>query len=218
MIAKKTSTVKTKFKSRPNRPVNLVEVNCDSASGVPSGHSQGVLKAASKNADIVLACECFNIRGNEILSDFHVAQFGKRGSKEAGSIVALRKTRGYIVEQTLVFGVAGIKVKRVRDRYWLRTKLRIDNMKPSRFSSGHAHPKRAWVTWGPYMARAPWGVLGFDANKRRPALVARFPGRNVRQIGVLTVIVPRYIPVTKARSLDVGGDHKAVAVTLWPNA
>lgn len=210
---------KTKLRKTPDSPVRVVEVNCDSATpGEDAQHVKSVLREASTHADVLLACECFDIDAASVLPTFHVAQFGKRGSAEAGSIVAIRKSRGFIKSESLRRGAPAWLARNVRARYWVITKLRIDQMKARKFSAGHAHPKRAWARWAAYMAKAPGGVLGFDGNKARKAIRARFPSKKIRQVGLLAIVIPRHIPASPVRAIDVDGDHKAAATTLWPNA
>ena len=74
---------------------------------------------------------------------------------------------------------------------------------------------RGRMLWAAYRATAPAGLLGADHNQKAPALRRSF-GRRVRAVGLLALIVPRWIPSTPATPIPTGGDHPAVAVTLWP--
>lgn len=207
-----------KYLRTPDKPVELVVVNCDSASGRSMKHVASVLKRSAKGADVVLACECFSIHAKDVLTNFHVVQFGEINSALAGSIVAIRKTRGSVAKSKLVFGAVALMHVGVRSRYWVKTRLQIDRMKPRLFSAGHAQPKRAWELWSAYMLRAPRGVLGLDVNKHRRATKARFPMRKVRQSELMAAVIPANIPCGPGRVTDEGGDHKTLRVTLWPDA
>lgn len=204
-----------KYKSKPDKPVRLIVVNCDSANLGKVEHSINILKHCQDLADVMLIDEAFNMKVADILPDFHVSQFGATGSSKATSAVAVRKSRGRIVKARCVFGAPAVPGTGVRERYWLPTLIQIDDMKPRPFAAGHAEPKRAWSMWDRYMRRAPRGTLGLDTNKLKRAIVARFPLRQVRQVGLLAAIIPRLIPASKAHAIEVYGDHKAVLVTLW---
>lgn len=203
------------YKSKPEKPVRLIVVNCDSANLGQVQHSINILKHCEDLADVMLIDEAFNMKVADILPDFHVAQFGALNSSQATCAVAVRKSRGRIVKAKSVFGAPGVPSTGVRERYWLPTLIQIDNMKPRPFAAGHAEPKRAWSMWDRYMRRAPRGIVGLDTNKLKRAIVIRFPLRQVRQVGLLAAIVPRWIQTSKAHAIQVYGDHKAVLVHLW---
>lgn len=206
-----------KYKKLPDFPVELAVANCDSASGRSESHVSRVLRESAEGATVVLACECFTTVATSVLTDFHVDQYGPTGSDRAGSVVAVRKTRGRIVDSTLIHATKPWYARQVRSRYWVRSMIQIDSMKPRAFSAGHGHPKRAWALWDRYMSHAPRGVLGLDCNKLKRAMIIRFPLRVVRQIGLMAAVIPRNIPSTVARPMDVDADHKTLRTTLWPD-
>lgn len=206
------------YRKTPDGPVELAVVNCDSASPVPAKHVRSVLLRAARGSDVILGCECFAIKARQVLPEFHVVQFGLVDSPQAGSIVAVRRDRGFVHDKKIILGAAGLIKADVRARYWVWTQLCIDRMAPRPFSAGHAQPKRAWELWNGYMARAPRGVLGLDTNKLKRAVKVRFPMRKVRQIGLMAAVIPHNIPCGPAREEEVGGDHMLLRVTLWPDA
>lgn len=209
---------KKRFKAQPNFSVRVVQVNCDAASGRSKEHVIHVLQKAAAEADVLLAVECFTIDAVSALPEFFVVQTGERNSSEATNVAAVRKDRGHITKIKSKKATRALPKLNVRERYWLKTKIQIDDLRPVPFSVGHPQPKRAWALWGTFMAQAPRGVLGIDANKLKRALVVRFPLRQVRQIHLLAVIVPSWIPTSKAKSIPIKvADHdRAVQVTLWP--
>jgi len=206
-------------RARPRRPVRVVEVNGDSASGRKAAHSDRILRATADHADVILGCEFFNLDAAKSLGpNWIVEQRGRTGSADASYIVAVRRARGEVVKGRLRLGSASLLSVGVRKRSWLTAWVEIDGRNAKPFSSGHAPPKRAWLRWPAYMAAAPGGVVGADFNKWARAVKVRFPRRVVRQPSreLLGIVIPKRIPSTRARRLDVGGDHHAVAVTLWP--
>ena len=211
-------------KKRP-LPLRVVVVNGMSSSGVKAERTRAIIRAASEHADVLLMCEVFNLRVRAALSrEWDVIQYGSVGHHEAGSAVAVRKARGTIATHSLKLGVTallfGRLADRMRNRYWVHTSIVLDPRSPhswsAQFSAGHAPPARNAAWWKPYVSKTPKGIAGADWNRRRAAVVARFPRRMVRMIGLLGTVSPRWIPTSKARPLDVGGDHLAAVITYWP--
>lgn len=208
-------------------PLRVVVANGQSASGVTPLHTNGIIERAAEHADLLLLCEVFNVRVATTLesSGWRVTQVGRRGSSQASLAIAVREDRGQWADPantTRPIGptLSGRRAPNLRARNWLTRRITFDPGTTHRWtrktSTGHAPPKRGAFLWAAYWATRPTGVLGLDANEPRTSLLRRVT-RRVLQAGLLALIVPRWIHTSTPKPLDVGGDHLAVAVTLWPN-
>ena len=203
------------------RPVRVVVVNGDSANRPGPAHTRRILEKAATSADVILGCEFFNIDAQRVLGGaWATRQAGELGHADASYVVAVRRARGRVTRRRLRFGAGSMLAWGVRRRSWLTVWISVDGRRPVKYTAGHAPPKRAWIRWPVYMATAPGGVVGADFNKWKRAVKPRFPLRTVRQLPrqLIGLVVARHIKSTKAKPLNVGGDHRAIQVTLYPNA
>ena len=203
------------------RPLRVCVVNGMSGSGVSEGRSLLILHAAAQHADVVLGCEFGNVTDDAPLDPKVWDVVHDPSSPDrAGSLLAVRKTRGKVRHAWYRVGApAGLGI---RTRWLLIARLVIDPGTPHEWTpkviAGHAPPKRAWAHWPAFMASVAArnaDVIGADFNKLARA-VAPALRRRVRAVEILGVAVRKSIPVTFARGFDVGGDHRAVSVVLFP--
>lgn len=207
------------------RPLDVIVVNAMSVSTGPR-HARRILRNAAEHADVIFGSECSDFIGAQVLGyDWHVWQdtsFIGRTDDEmkarAGCLIAIRRDRGRLSDCAIELGVARRPGDTMRNRFIPTATLRADGCPPFKGLAAHPPPKRLWVLWFPYMLkvrRANADVAAGDWNKLARA-VHRMLGRRVRSKRLLGVVVRHRIPVSRATAIDVGGDHLAVKVTLWP--
>ena len=194
------------------------------ASKVKPARTANIVKRAAAHADVLLLCEVFNVRVAEHLPGWHVVQPPGLGSSRSTVAVAIRATRGRVREESETRPVGpslgGRTARNLRARSWVTARLLIDGDLrhwPLKASAGHAPPMRGWFLWPAYRATAPSGLLGADWNRLKDFVRRAFPRRKVRMVRLLGFAVPSHIDCTPAHPIDVGGDHLAAAITLWPN-
>jgi hypothetical protein len=205
-------------------PVKVGEANCQ---GVTEGvdRVRANIRRASVHADLIFFSEVANVRVSLALGDgWHVHQGGdtEGNSDKAGCAIALRKTRGKLVERDLVFGVKG--GLGIRDRYIPHALAVFDQPDrqhawAAKVAAYHAPPMRAWAKWPTYMRnllKLRPDVAGGDGNKLQAAVSGALR-RKVRGHHVTQVAVRYWIPSTKVRAFDIGSDHHMSVTTLWPN-
>lgn len=175
---------------------------------------------------VVGACELADVDAPAVAGEaWDVVQHGEIGSPESALGVAVRRDRGTILATRLLDGTAATSEGGgIRRRPILRARLGIDAKTPRAWAPvilvPHAPPGRARRTRAEYLHRLV-AILGGaivmgDLNiGQRWAL--RLLGRRVHSSGVLHVAVPRWIP-SIAATVDVGSDHLAVDVVLWPSS
>lgn len=202
------------------RPLRVVVVNGMSGSNVTEGRSLLILHAAAQHADVILGCEFGNVTDDAPLDPYTWDVVHDPSSPDkAGSILAVRKTRGRVRHARYRVGCpAGLGI---RTRWLIVARLAIDPGTPHEWTpkvvAGHAPPKRAWAHWPMFMASVAArnaDVSGADWNKLARA-VAPALRRTVRAVHILGVAVRKSIPSSQPREFDVGGDHQAVSVRLW---
>ena len=139
---------------------------------------------------------------------WHIVQYGDTGSAEAGVAIAsrrpLRRPRLIVGSEATPEG-GGIRMRPfVSARSY-----------GVRWNAGHAPPPRAPGARADYLVRARSlaGVVGADWNVE-PAEMRRAFARQYRGHGVLGLLVPANISVSKARTVGIGSDHPAVDVEL----
>ena len=209
-------------------PLRLLAGNADSATpGRSKSEIKAMILAMASACDVFGVVEAFDVRVAQILGpDWQVVQYGTLGHEDAGCALAVRRSRGQIVEHRLRAGIMPWLGRRravnMRARKWLRAKIVFDPRTPHAWSLpvsvGHPPPLRNRFLWLPFMARAPRGALVMDANHTPRAVRSRFPGRRVRMVELMAIILPRWVAASPARRVPVGGDHPAAVSTLWPTA
>lgn len=205
------------------------QVNGMAASGVTAQRTASIILDAAPHADVLTLCEVFNVDVAKVLGpDWEVAQ--DRSSKaKAGVAVAVRKDRGKITEKRIKLGVPAVlrgrRAKDMRSRYIMIATILYDGENARRrwqdtVAAGHAPPKRNWSPWwAVFMANlrlVPAHDIGADFNRGKAAVQRIFWGRVVKMIGIDGFILRMFIPSTVVTVREVGGDHTAKFVTLWP--
>jgi hypothetical protein len=171
--------------------------------------------------DILLGCEGYrvNVPNMADFYGFDAVQYGHGGvtvnTALAGSFIAWRQETGDAVgKPTIEEGSpAG---EGIQARYLVSQKLKVNGHRAT-FRAGHAPPDRApkgQSTFLDQLRRYP-GVIGLDANEREDEMDPHY-ARQYHGIGVLGILVPEWIPSTGIKAVDVGSDHLAGDLILWP--
>lgn len=215
-------------RDRP-RPVVVRVVNCASVSFVPA-RAMSIWSRALSTAgkygppDLVLACEMADVDAFDADGrTWDVIQHAPVGSPESALGIAGRRGRVTFGPDELLAGSAATSEGRgIRRRPILRAYIAFDPATPHawarRASVGHAPPPRAPIARGKFLVRfaavrsaIKAGDLNIGARWAQ-----RLLGKRVHSVGVLHLAVPRWIPQSRRARVDVGSDHDALDVILWP--
>ena len=105
-----------------------------------------------------------------------------------------------------------------RSRYTVRARLNANGHREW-WNAGHTPPDRSPSEQRQWFARSKHidGIFGADFNDRPDFLDPRY-GRQVCAIRgeVLGLLVPKRIPVSATRPVDIGSDHLGQDTVLWP--
>lgn len=165
----------------------------------------------------------FNLNGYimEKQRDYSWFQPGKINSPESGTVLGLRKEFGALVNRTRFVGSkATSEGGGIRERSILRARVKGNTAhKGLAFSAagGHAPPPRAAKARAKFMEvfaqiKAKFKGGDFNLGKR---LAERALGRRVLGRGVVWLALPRAgWKVVSWRTVDVGGDHRAVLANM----
>lgn len=145
------------------------------------------------------------------------------GSPESGLAIAIRKDRIDLLSNRLLAGTPGThEGGGIRRRPVLLAHLGVDSHRGHgwsfRAASGHAAPARAPRDRSRYLdvfRALRIRVRGGDLNVLH-RIAARLFARRVYSIGVLHLVVSRWIPARGPHPVDHGSDHPGVDVLLWP--
>lgn len=160
-------------------------------------------------------------RKEPVVTEYHWYQPGKLGSPSSGCALGVRKDFGRLGNKVAVVGSpATSEGGGIRMRPILRGRVKGNNAHQGlAFSAavGHAPPPRAPKARTKFMerfAKMRANYKGGDLNLGQ-RLAARATGRSVVGQGVLWLAVPRKNwTVVSVRSINVGGDHKAILVRM----
>lgn len=220
-----------RFLRRHHRPDPLVVrvANCASVSTRPAKAEDTFRRALTTPGkyglpDVVLCQEMADVDAKKVAHQvddgWQAEQHGAVGSPESGLAIAWRHDRARRVSSVLLPGTPA--AEHIRRRPILIDQLQIDRSKPTswrtRFASGHAAPARAPQDRARFLTlfdQIRVRIRGGDLNVIGH-VVARLFGRRVFTIGVLHLIVSRWIPAEGPAPVDHGSDHKGVDVLLWP--
>ena len=209
------------------RPVPLRVANCASVSTGPR-RAANVFQAAITRPGsfgfprIVLACEAadFDAVLEAEMLGWEAVQI-KESTATAGSAIAWDPDYARAVgKPSLLPGTpAG---EGIRARSFLRQRLELEGHDAEPFLAGHAPPDRADEGQEAYLnkARDYRGVIGLDSNRWPGEIEAMDYRRHYVGVGVLGVFVPRGIPVSEAKRIDLipgqtFDDHPGADVLLW---
>lgn len=213
--------------ARPN-PLRIRAANIASVSFTPERSTrvwERALEEAGKfgRPHIIGACELADVHAEAVAGEaWQVIQNGATGSPDAALGIAVRRDRGRIRTSRLTDGTeATTEGGGIRRRPILRATVGIDGGTEQAWIPevlvAHAPPGRAPKARAKYLRRlvpGPNEIVLADLNIAHRA-VLRLLGRRVHSAGVLHVVVPRWIPSTST-TVEVGSDHLALDVTLWP--
>lgn len=232
------STRKQRLAARRNRglvrpgPVNVRVVNLASVSSRPET-VRAILAASTEigtpwRPDLILGVECADLTLNDHVDGavWQVVQFGRSLSDESERVArsgcALLARRGVVTLERPRLRVGSEAGEGIRTRYVLTARATFHKGDPSSWRAwvrvGHAPPPRAPFGRGRFLdaLRELTGIRGGDLNVSAETARKTFRLATVRSAGVLHLITPRWIKPTPPRRVDVGSDHAALDVTLWP--
>lgn len=215
-------------RARP-RPVNVRLVNVASVTK-PARQARAIFAEALIKPgphgppDLVLAVELSDVRAAELAGEvWAVFQRGELGSPDSALGVAVRRERVRLSVAQLLPGTPSTSEgDGIRARPILIATVLMDPGTPQRWARaldlGHAPPARAPRARARYLAAfvKARGSLKIGDLNIEERWAARILGRRIRSAGVLHIGVPWWIPCTKAARVNVGSDHPALDVTLWP--
>ena len=207
------------------RPFTIRVSNCASVSFGESRVQRIFATTVSLgNPDAIFTQETFDVIADNT-PGWNMAQVGAPGSPESALVIGIRATRGELLNVTLLPGVpATSEGGGFRKRPMLAATLDIDPQTPHHWRrrglDGHANAERAPRARRRYLAvfrAARASIKAGDLNIRQQWAARLLYGQRVHSVGVLHLAIPAWIPQTKAVPVDVGSDHLAFDVTLWPN-
>lgn len=180
-------------------------------------------------ADLLLLVECgdLTIRNHVDGGVWQVIQFGRSLSSESERVArsgcALLARRDVVKLDRPRLRVGSEAGEGIRTRYVLTARATFHRGDPSSWRAwirvGHAPPPRAPFGRARFLdvLRDLTGVRGGDLNIPAEAARHRFRLARVHSAGVLHLLTPRWIRTSETRRVDVGSDHPALDVTLWPS-
>jgi hypothetical protein len=208
--------------------VTLLVINAMSVSTGNKHAARIFRRGLDLEPDIVLASECADFRACEVDADELYAwhQPGHLGDQVSGCAIGVRKGFGALTKPDARVGSFAtpegheVTGRGIGTRLILRARVRTAPNAGGlsfRVAAGHAPPSRAPQARGEFMrnfARTRARFKGGDLNLPR-RLAARALGRRVTGSGVLWLTMPRAgWRLVLTRAVDVGGDHRAVLVTV----
>lgn len=168
--------------------------------------------------DVVLFSEVSTVDLRVLAKDWDVLQKGAVGSASAGTALATRCATARRAHQSryVVGSPATGEGGGIRERGIVSDRVRVKGSRSIRAWSGHAPPPRAPRARLRFLAtsRLLLGVFGGDLNTPSPLLRRRVT-RKVRAVGVLGLLVPRWIPCSPPAPVDIKSDHPSVDVVLY---
>lgn len=208
----------------PKRPVVARVANCASVSTGPRKAAAIFRSSLTRPGrfglpDVVLACEAadFDATLEAEKCAWEAVQFTE-SSATAGSAVAWNPEVAWpLGSAELLPGTPAGEGIRARSLVWQR--LNVHGHRAP-FVAGHAPPDRAPKNQQSFLDRLRLyrGVIGLDSNRRPREIEQMGYHREYLGVELLGVFVPRWIPTSRPRAVDVGSDHPAVDVRLWVDA
>ena len=208
-------------------PADVMVVNAMAVSA-PAKRTEHIIRRALLERDVVMWFGSEGYKANVRAlanANYDVLQYGYGQSEAmAGTFIIADKDRVFIHEDTIKLGVGSEATKEgggIRTRYTIRFRATIDPGTPHAwthdFEAGHTPPPRAPSAWEQFMARFRdrHGSKFGDMNAE-PGRIEKWLRRKVRAVGVLAAAFPYWLPVSEPRAVNVGGDHLAAVVTLFP--
>jgi hypothetical protein len=215
--------------ARPG-PVRTRTVNLASVSSRPTKVRE-ILSASIRSTplpDLILATECSDLTIRNFVDEgvWQVIQFGRSISDDneriARSGCALLARRSVVKLDKPRLDLGSPAGEGIRARYVLSARATFHKGQPSAWRAwvrvGHAPPGRAPIGRGRFLAalRGLTGIRAGDYNVSSSTARRTFVLAKVKSAGVLHIVIPRWIRTAEPERLDVGSDHRALDVTLWP--
>lgn len=208
--------------------VKILVVNAMSVSTGPKHAADIFRRALDLEPDIVLGSECSDFRAAVVdrkgLYDWH--QPGALNDQASGCCIGVRKGFGVLTEPDARIGSNETTEGRSRTGHGIGTRLilrgRVSTAPNAgglsfRVAAGHAPPSRAPKARAEFMrnfARTRARFKGGDLNLPQ-RVASRLLRRRVVGDGVVWLTLPRDgWRLVLGRAVNVGGDHKAVLVTV----
>lgn len=216
--------------ARPG-PVNTRTANLASVSSGPVRVSETLALARSRGPvtpDLLLLVECgdLTIKDHVDPAVWQVVQFGRslsdEGERVARSGCALLARRDVVKLERPRLRVGSEAGEGIRTRYVLTARATFHKGDPSSWRAwvrvGHAPPPRAPIGRGRFLdaLRELTGIRGGDLNVSAEKARTWFWAAKTHSAGVMHLITPLWIKTSDPRRVDVGSDHAALDVTLWP--
>lgn len=208
---------------------DIIGVNLMGASGGPNAVQRGariLTKAARTGAAVIFFDEGATadrvIKAQAILGhDWYVHQ-DTSDLARAGSGIAVRKgvARMPYQRRKLLLGTLpylnGRRADRMRARFIAQAMLDFGERR-KKARAGHVPPARNAFLVPGYLLRlfAGGAIIFADMNLPRWKVRLAARTRRVYQREVMAFAISRRIKVTNVRTVDVGGDHPGLMVTLW---
>lgn len=207
-------------------PIAGIEVNCKSISAGPREATEILRNAAAAKVlglpvDIILGSECDDFDASEVLGPEWDVLHNDENEDRDGTMLAIRKPRGHLLNPRYEFGAPAL-AGAMADRWLAVATLVIDpetkHLWYPKTVATHGPPKRGWVRWPGYMRNVVEQRPDLAAGDWNKLARAVWPAlrRKVRMRHILGWAVRWWIPVSDPVAVDVGSDHLAVAVVLWP--
>lgn len=214
--------------ARPGRVVTRT-ANLASVSSGPRKVEEALVEALhTYRTDLLMAVECGDITIKDHVDQgvWQVIQFGRSLSNESERVArsgcALVARRSVVKLDRWRLELAAPAGEGIRDRYVLTARATFHRGQPEawrcRVRVGHAPPPRAPKGRERFLdvLRMMRGVRSGDLNIPAQLAVDRFKLARVWSIGVMHTIVPRWIPSDLGGVHNIGTDHLALDVILWP--
>lgn len=225
-VSERLSKLKKSRKKRGLRfpgEVTTRTVNLASVSSGPKRVKEVLDNALKGDPDLVLAVECGDIRVERHVDQtkWEVFQFGSLAdvSRAGCALIAKRETVKLSKVELNLGSPAG---EGIRPRYLLSARARFHSGTRRRWTFkvvvGHAPPGRAPLGRAKLISamKGMWGIRGGDLNVSPASMRRLFPGNQLRSAGVLHLVLPWWMPASKAKRFNIGSDHKALEVVLFP--
>lgn len=177
--------------------------------------------------DLCLLVECGDVTIRNLVDEgvWQTVQFGRsisdEGERVARSGCAILARRSTVQLDKIRLTLGSPAGEGIRDRYVLHARATFHPGTPAawrtRVRVGHAPPGRAPIGRARFLELLAnlFGIRGMDGNVSAETARRVFRGARVHSAGVMHVVVPRWMP-SRARRRDVGSDHAALDVALWP--
>lgn len=213
---------------RRPKPARVRTANLASVSAGPKRVARILDEALhnSPDVDLLLLVECGDvaIRWEVDPAVWQVIQFGTTLSSEAervarsGCAMVARRDAVFLDRPRLT--LAAPAGEGIRDRYVLSARARFHRggLRTARVKVGHAPPPRAPRGRDLFLdaLSSMRGIRTGDLNISHARAVELFRLAHVYTTGVIHAVIPSWIRSTFDRTLDVGSDHLALDVILWP--